>query len=155
MEAQSAESNATASIPYVRGLARRCKNPTPFGRQDSDAKSTEEVCTHAGSEGSPTSRHTIRSGVRAGCKDCRKIYIGETARTAKKRTDEHLNNAKKGNTEMSAVAQHTLSNNHTLYWKPRVVLKESNTRKRKIREALTFHRFGAQTINQDKGTNLS
>ena len=61
------------------------------------------------------------------CKDCLKIYIGETARTAKKRTEEHLNHAKKGNIEMSAVAQHTLSSNHTIYWKPRVVLRKNNT----------------------------
>ena len=90
-----------------------------------------------------------------GCKDCPKIYIGETARTAKKRAEEHLNHAKKGNTEMSAVTQHTLINNHAIHWKPRVGRKENNTQKRKSREALTIHRLGAKTINQDKSTNLS
>ena len=39
-----------------------------------------------------------------GCKDCPKIYIGETSRTARQRVKEHREHVKKGAVEKSAVA---------------------------------------------------
>ena len=156
MESKSAESYVTASIPYVRGVSETvARILRPLGiRTVMQSQQRKCVLMQGAKDRLPAD---TQPGVvyALGCKDCPKIYIGETARTAKKRTEEHLNHAQKGNIEMSAVAQHTLSNNHAIHWKPRVVLKESNTRKRKIREALTIHRLGAKTINQDKGTHLS
>ena len=63
--------------------------------------------------------------------------------------------AKKLNVDMSAVAQHTIDQEHAIHWQPRVLLKESDTTKRKEREALMIHRLGEKTMNQDKRTNLS
>ena len=116
MEAESAESNATASIPYVRGVSEavaRILRPLDI-RTVMQSHQRKPVLMHVTKDRLPAD---TQPGVvyALGCKDCPKIYIGETARTAKKRTEEHLNHAKKGNIEMSAVAQHTLSNNHAIH----------------------------------------
>ena len=44
-----------------------------------------------------------------------------------------------------------------MHWKPRVVVKESNTVKRKISEALVIAQVERQggSMNQDRGTSLS
>ena len=68
---------------------------------------------------------------------------------------------------MFAVAAHTHQEGHTMHWKPRVVVKETNkhsktedqtnTAKRKIREALGIAQVERQggSMNQDRGTSLS
>ena len=65
-----------------------------------------------------------------GCLDCNCIYLGETGQSAKKRTEEHWNHTKKGAGEMSAVANHVITTGHTMFWKPRVIAREVNTRGR-------------------------
>ena len=42
-----------------------------------------------------------------------------------------------------------------IHWKPQIVVKESNPKRRKVREALKIHRLGEKAMNQDKGTNIS
>ena len=86
----------------------------------------------------------------------RRIYIGEIGRTAKKRVEEHESHVRKGNTDMSAVAHHVVNTGHCVHWQPRVIMTETNTRKRKVREALVIHRLGPDKImNLDRGTELS
>ena len=91
-----------------------------------------------------------------GCQECPRIYIGETGRTAKKRAEEHESHVRKGNTDMSAVAHHVVNTGHCVHWQPRVIMTETNTRKRKVREALVIHRLGPDKVmNLDKRTELS
>ena len=43
-----------------------------------------------------------------------------------------------------------------MFWKPRVIAREVNTRKRKIKEALVIHKIGKDNLlNQDKGSEVS
>ena len=57
---------------------------------------------------------------------------------------------------MSAVANHVITTGHTMFWKPRVIVREVNTRKRKIKEALVIHKIGKdKLLNQDKGSEVS
>ena len=94
-----------------------------------------------------------------GCTDCHSIYIGETNRTAKQRTKEHNMHARNGHPELSAVADHA-HNGHDIHWTPRILEREGNTMKRKVKEALaikTLQKKRGQDVmmNQDSGMKLS
>ena len=83
--------------------------------------------------------------------------MGETNQTAKQRVREHKCHTKTGHTELSAIAEHGHNEGH-IFWQPRVIVKETDTTKRKIKEALQIHRIGRQkkkTMNPDCGLQLS
>ena len=150
------ECKVTASIPYVRGLSEavsRILRPLKI-RTVMRSHQRKWELMHRAKDRLPVD---TQPGVvyALGCKDCSKVYVGETGRTAKKRTDEHLRHTMQANTDMSAIAQHVLTTNHSIHWKPQIVVKESNPKRRKVREALTIHRLGEKAMNQDKGTNIS
>ena len=140
------------------------QNKTTQARHNSSEKLTSPYC-HALDNTLPHSRgcraifrsQCWQPGVvyALSCKDSSKVHVGETGRTAKKRTDEHLRHTMQANTDMSAFAQHVLTTDHSIHWKPQVLVKESNPKRRKVREALTIHRLGEKAMNQDKGTNIS
>ena len=93
-----------------------------------------------------------------GCKDCPKIYIGETSRTARQRVKEHREHVRKGAGEKSAVAEHVLETTHAIHWQARVISKEQHMTRRKVIEALAIQRIGRKAgtlMNLDKGVELS
>ena len=49
------------------------------------------------------------------CKDCPKVYIGETKRTLKIRISEHKQAVKKGD-EKNGIAVHAHTTNHNINW---------------------------------------
>ena len=51
-----------------------------------------------------------------GCKDCPRVYIGETARTAKQRTREHKFHTNCSKRELSAVAAHAIDEGPEIHW---------------------------------------
>ena len=92
-----------------------------------------------------------------GCTDCPTVYIGKTA---KQRAREHKCHTRTGHTELSAVARHAHTEGHNVHWKPRVIARENNTTKRKIKEALAINKLEKErrndkVMNQDKGTELA
>ena len=95
-----------------------------------------------------------------GCTECAAVYIGETARTANQRTKEHRMHTRTGHVELSAVANHSHNKGHEMHWTPRVLAREEDTTKRKIKEALaikklTNGRRDDVIINQDSGMKIS
>ena len=84
-----------------------------------------------------------------GCKDCAKVYVGETGCTAQRRAEQHRYDARTGRIELSVVAAHAHNGGHQIHWEPMVVKKESNLVKRKVLEALTIKKMERKTINQD------
>ena len=85
MGAESAESNATASSPYVRGVSEAVAIILrPLGiRTVMQSQQRKCVLMQGAKDRLPAD---TQPGVvyTLGCKDCPKIYIGETARTAKR-----------------------------------------------------------------------
>ena len=64
------------------------------------------------------------------CKDCCKVYIGETKRTLKTRISEHKQAVKKGN-EKNGIAVHAHTTNHNIggsmgSWDSTRLLEEEN-----------------------------
>ena len=89
--------------------------------------------------------------------DCAHVYIGETSHTAEQWKKEHQAHVKHGPTELSAVVAHTCDLEHRIHWKPGIVKKEINLKKRKIQEALFINRLVkmGKTMNQDYGIDIS
>ena len=89
------------------------------------------------------------------CKDCPLTYIGETCRTVRIRTTEHAAHTRLSRSDLSAVADHAISYDHTIDWeKPEVREKENKLMNRRVKEALWLHTSGA-TLNKDKGRELN
>ena len=50
-----------------------------------------------------------------------------------------------GHVELSAVANHSHNNGHEMHWTPRVLAREEDTTKRKIKEALAIKEIDERT----------
>ena len=157
---QDDDITAIAAIPYVPGISEAVSRilaplriKTAMGAQQrkwSLMKSGKDLLP---SESQPGVIYAL------GCRDCPKVYIGETGRTVKQRVKEHKDYTKKGDDHMSAVAKHVYDTGHAIHWQPRVVLRNSKTVERKVHEALTIQRIAKRNedhlMNLDRGMELS
>jgi len=76
------------------------------------------------------------------CKDCEKVYIGQTKRHLETRVKEHRNNIRNASGNFSVVTNHRLSNNHEFNWDEPIILhKEKNRRKREIAEMFFIKKY--------------
>ena len=92
-----------------------------------------------------------------GCKDCRVVYIGETGRSASQRIKEHKYQTRNGHVEKSAIAEHAHLEGHSLHWAPTIIERETNGKRRKVKQALHIHRMGKRqgSMNQEIGQQMS
>ena len=74
----------------------------------------------------------------AGCTECKDVYIGETRRTVAQRIKEHQADTRLGHTERSAIPEHIHSTGHKVHWEARIIEKEQNGRRRKVKKPSTF-----------------
>ena len=102
------------------------------------------------------------------CKECKKSYIGETGRVFGTRLKEHQKDSKKVKqrkftraqrkeslTEInkSAITDHIAQENHVIDWEGAKLLeREDDVIKRRIKEAIWIRKRGANTINRDIGS---
>lgn len=87
-----------------------------------------------------------------GCKDCNKVYVGETARCLKSRVREHKGDVKVGK-EKNAIAKHVGDFEHDVNWDD-VVLLEKGVRdwyKRRVLESLWINKLKENTMNGNVG----
>ena len=101
------------------------------------------------------------------CKNCERVYIGETARSLGERVSEHkkdvMSNTKKnytratrkesqGEYNKSAITDHCNKYNHIVDWDNIKVLEmEDNTTARRIREAIHIKKTHDHNMNRDEG----
>ena len=76
-----------------------------------------------------------------GCKECSKVYIGETKRIANQRMKEHNADMRMGCAEKSAIAYHVHATGLEVHWETRVIEKEQHGGRRKVKEAIHIHRM--------------
>ena len=80
------------------------------------------------------------------CRDCEKVYIGETSKTIKSRITEHKNAIKREDVR-SIPAKHVIENDHRFDWTNVKVLNHGKTREaREFKEA--WHTLQNPTINR-------
>ena len=88
------------------------------------------------------------------CKDCDRVYIGETGRTLSVRQAEHKRHLANSHTQHSAVAAHALDELHDINWGNISVLDHNDDfYKRRIKEALLIRHYS--NFNQDCGLAIS
>jgi hypothetical protein len=95
-----------------------------------------------------------RGGVvyRQRCGECKKVYIGETARRARERKREHERDVKQVSTR-SAISEHCHVMKHRPDFDSFCVLDvEKNWRRRRIKESL--HIMANETFNRDEGIGV-
>ena len=80
----------------------------------------DESCTSA--KGSCTQE--ARSGIvyRIPCKDCNSSYVGQSRRSLAARLKEHQRAVFTGNSNLSALAEHTMNTDHEVDWPSAMVL---------------------------------
>ena len=155
------EGRVTCTVPYVKGVSEaigRVLAPLNI-RTVSRTKNVKWTLMKGAKD--PIDRNQNPGVIYAlGCTECAAVYIGETARTANQRTKEHRMHTRTGHVELSAVANHSHNKGHEMHWTPRVLAREEDTTKRKIKEALaikklTNGRRDGVIINQDSGMKIS
>jgi len=86
------------------------------------------------------------------CKNCEKVYIGQTKRHLSTRINEHKNNIKNTAGNFSVVSQHRIEFDHDFDWcKLNILHKELNRRKREIAEMFYIKKFD-NNINLQRDT---
>jgi len=86
---------------------------------------------------------------------CGKSYIGETGRSLKIRLKEHAVDIKNERSRTSALAEHlSKTKHHVCLEDAKVIAREDNYHKRKIREAIEIMKF-PQNLNRDNGGEIS
>ena len=145
----------TVTLPYVKGISEQVRQI--LGRVNIRAAfRTKTTIRSLLTSVKPTQSPLDKTGViyNIPCKDCDKVYVGETGRTLSARQKEHRRQLAYGRTDSSAVAAHAVSTLHDIDWENSSVLEhEDNFFKRKVKEALlirTHHNF-----NQDDGLAVS
>lgn len=68
------------------------------------------------------------------------MFVGETARTARQRSTDHLMHARTSNTHLSATAAHA-EIGHEIRWEPSVLAKETHNKKEGDRNDVYIHKL--------------
>ena len=95
-------------------------------------------------------QHRVGIVYRVSCKDCPKGYIGQSGHTLECRMKEHKRAVERGNTDMSAIAQHAWRNNHRVDWEAVNVL-DVNTEWYKICTIESWHIYCTRKTRQSTG----
>ena len=80
--------------------------------------------------------------------ECGKSYIGETGRNLEIRVKEHKASLRKGDPEISKLAEHSITTGHRFkFEETKVIGKEPNWRHRKVHEAGEILKGGENVIS--------
>ena len=88
------------------------------------------------------------------CKDCPAQYVGQTGRHLRDRLKEHKRATTRGYELESGVAEHVMDTNHEIDWSVKVLDRDSNQRKRLVREAVWIRKTHP-SMNREQGFELS
>lgn len=98
-----------------------------------------------------------KSGVYAAtCSTCSKQYIGQTIRQLKVRKKEHIRNIKNKESYASGLAEHILTERHSIDDTHFSLLEhESNRRRLNVLESMHIHLTHENNVNRDDGPSYS
>ena len=127
----------TITLPYIPGISEKLgwicnsyKIRAVYNSKETLGRSLRNVKPERPKESTKNIVYQIP------CKDCDGCYIGESCRRLGKRIEEHKK-AIQTYDEANGVAKHAWKNSHRPNWEEvRILDRESNWHKRKIKEAL-------------------
>ena len=152
------QDNKTVTIPYIEGASqaiRRVLAPLGIRTAIRSTKMKWRVMKRVKDRESDDEIPGVVYAI--GCAECKEVYIGETKRTTKQRIREHRADTRIGRIDKSAIAEHAHITGHRVHWEPKVIEREQDSGKRKVKEALHIHRMRKRSgsMNQDGGWHLS
>ena len=143
---------ATVVIPYVRHVSecvRRILNRLNVRTCFKPRRTLRHMLVHPKD---PTPARSV-SGVvyRIPCSDCDRAYIGQTGRTLDHRIKEHKRGYTCEETVTSAVAEHSMNQQHKIDWDgAEVIAREQGWYKRCFLESWSI-RSNRHSMNKDRG----
>ena len=144
---------ATISIPYIKGTSeriRRCLSRVDIQVTFRSRATMRSLLMRVRPRRSPLEYKGVIYKIP--CHDCDQVYIGETGRHLITRLKEHQRHCKYGDTDKSAVALHTWTNNHCIDWDSSSVIdREDRLFQRRVKEALHIRRMS----NFNQGLTIS
>ena len=162
------KSNGFVVLPYVKGVTERVSRVM---KNYNLSTAMKPHCTIRRQLVHPKDKREPRDVTHAvysiPCKNCDKVYVGETARLVGTRIDEHKKEAdalsKKIATRAtrktsldtewkSATTDHVADTNHVIDWgEVKIVGNETNKYTRWVKEAIQIRKTGADNLNRDEG----
>lgn len=144
--------NRSISVPFIPGLFHRIRHTLGKSNIRVVGKPDDTLKHHLFTKLKDRTLKENSSSVcyKVECKDCNGVYIGETRQYLQKRIKQHRYHSNKGNKAHSGLTQHAVESNHNIDWDNyTIVAKESNTFKRKLKEAILIKKspnnFNIQT----------
>ena len=109
---------ATISIPYIQGTSEAIRRVLgQLGIRTAMRSSKIKWSIMKGVKDKQKEEEIPGVVYAIGCGDCRKVYVGETRRTAAQRVKEHKSDTRLGHLDKSAVAEHAHTTGHHVHWK--------------------------------------
>jgi predicted GIY-YIG superfamily endonuclease len=144
---------ARAGIPYVSTVSGKISRILKINGTESFFRPCNKLRHHLVKAKDPCGLAT--PGVYQIPCECGNVYLGETGRTIATRIKEHLRHFKLCQPEKSAVAEHSISENHAIHWEDvKVISREKKYWERITKEAIEV-RLTNNNINRDGGYSLS
>ena len=145
-------------IPYVEGVSHDVRRVlAPLGISTAMQSQNVKWSAMAGTKDKVPAEENPGVVYAVGCKDCRAIYIGKTGRSASQKIKEDKYQPRNGQVEKSTIPEHAHLEGHSIHWAPTIIERETNGKRRKVKEALHIHRMGKRqcSMNQDIGQQMT
>ena len=144
------EKRIYASVPYIKGISERLQRAIKSHEVTLVHKPVNSLRSQLVRVKDKTENLTKSGTVyHIHCEQCDKDYVGETSQSLDTRVKEHLSR------NLSAVHEHCKLTGHSVdSSKTKVLATESNTFKRRIREAIEI-RLRNPSLNRDNGFKLA
>ena len=90
------------------------------------------------------------------CRECNKVYIGETCRSIKSREKEHKRAIRNMDENHSGISKHVLETGHSIAWEGvKILAFETDWRKRKIKEGIYIEKAKGHVLNTKPGVPVA
>ena len=162
------EKKLNVTIPYVQGFSESLQ--CVFKRHGVQTtfkphQTLRQLLVHPKDKRTPQETAGVVYSIP--CRDCEKVYVGETARKFGEREKEHKKDttivedrkftrtqrkASQSIQHQSALTDHMAQHNHVIVWdKVTFPMRETDWKTRGIKEAITIRRAGPRALNRDGG----
>ena len=124
-ENQDEDFKGFVTLPYIKGLTGTCSSSETLRKCLSNPKDKVNL----------DKQNNIVYKIP--CQDCNAVYIGETKRSFKQRSSEHMRAVKNGEIEKNEIADHCCKLDHKFNWEEKSIIdKEQNWVSRKVKETI-------------------